>query len=109
VFAEPLLGQPERPWVAGEVSPQPVSRIDRLDATAVLEGFWRAYVNGAHHFLEPAGDDPREMTGNIQASRNSLSLRPLEPFGSAWPGLARAGDSGPDADEFADPRCARQR
>ena len=79
-----------------------MTRIDRLDAAAVLEGFWRAYVNGERHFLEPVGDDPREMTGNIQLSRSSLNFRPLEPFGGDWPGLAPAGDGRPDADKFAD-------
>jgi hypothetical protein len=102
VFANGHDSGPERPWENGEVRPSwPVARIDGLDPGAVLEGFWRAYVDGQHLFLEPAGDDPREMAGEIQLPPRDR-FPELEPFGRAWPGLAPAGDSGQDPDEFAD-------
>jgi hypothetical protein len=103
VLARGFERQPERPWAAGEVwpPPRPVDRIGRLDAAAVLEGFWTAHMSGEHLFLEPVGDDPREMTGEIHMGPRD-GLEQLEPFGPSWPGLAPAGDRGLDPDEFAD-------
>jgi Domain of unknown function (DUF4253) len=65
------------PWVAGEVSPQPVADIDGLHAGEVLAGFWDEWADD--------GSD----------------LRELEPFGRDWPGLAQATVAGPQPDEFA--------
>jgi hypothetical protein len=102
VFAEGLHSDPQRPWVKGEtMPPRPVARIDGFDAGAVLEGFWTAYVNGKHLLLEPVGDDPREMAGEIQLGQRD-HFPELEPFGRGWPGLAPAADGGQDPDEFAD-------
>jgi hypothetical protein len=71
-------GNPKVPWVAGEVSPEPVASIDSLHAAEVLAGFWNEWV-------EDGGD-----------------LRELEPFGHGWPGLAQATDGGQEPAEFAD-------
>jgi hypothetical protein len=101
VIADGLDGQPERPWVAGEVRLRSVARIDALSADAVLESLWRAYVGGERHLL-PVGDDPREIKGAYQTDPRDDLPELLEPFGSNWPGLAPAADGGQEPDEFAD-------
>jgi hypothetical protein len=100
-FADGLDMQPDRPWVNGEVDPWPVARIDALSAGDVMEGFWRAHVAGEHLLLEMAGDDPREMIGEIKLDTCD-GFGELQPFGASWPGLAPAADCGRDPDEFAD-------
>lgn len=83
VLADPVNGDPEVPWAAGKVTPQPVAAIDSLDADEVLAGLWTEWIeDGAE------GEDGE----NHQ----------LEPFGIGWPGLAEAGDGGPEPGEFAD-------
>jgi len=105
-FANGLDMRPDRPWVNGEVDPWPMARIDTLGAGDVMEGFWRAYVAGEHLLLEVAGDDPREMIGEIKLD-TSDGFPELEPFGTSCPGLAPAADGGQDPDEFADQQvCA---
>jgi hypothetical protein len=101
VFATAHRRYSGRPWVAGEVRPKPVARIDVLDASAVLEGFWRAKISGEHHFLEVVGDDPREMAGSIKLDPRTR-FPELEPFSRRWPGLAPAGDGAQEPDEFSD-------
>jgi hypothetical protein len=106
VFANPLDFQDERPWVAGEVSPQPVSDIGRVRGDQVLAAFWRAWIGGQHHlWLE--NDDPLEITCGYadlpegEHSELEGDYSELEPFGLDWPGLAPAG-IGREPDEFAD-------
>jgi Domain of unknown function (DUF4253) len=99
VFANPSDFHDDRPWVAGEVSPQPVADIGRVTAGDLLAGFWRAWIRGEHHlWLE--SDDPLELASGFTVSRDD-GFAELEPFGQGWPGLAPPGD-GPDPDEFAD-------
>lgn len=103
VLANGHWSDADRPWVTGEaLEPGPLARIDQLDARAVLEGFWKAEISGEHLFLEPVGDDPREMAGEIKSTPRR-AFPELEPFAAAWPGLAPAGDlGGRDPDQFAD-------
>ena len=99
VFANPSFFHHDRPWVAGEVSPRPVTDIDRVNAGDVLTGFWRAWIRGQHHlWLE--SDDPLEMASGFTITRQG-GFPELEPFGQGWPGLAPAAD-GPNPDEFVD-------
>jgi hypothetical protein len=76
-------GNPQVPWTAGQVSPQPVAAIDGLDPGSVLAGLWDDYVEDCE-----AGEEFAE----------------LQPFGEAWPGLAPAAASGEGSDPgaFAD-------
>jgi hypothetical protein len=103
VLTDGHWSDPRRPWEAGEVWPQPrpLADIDHLDAGAVLEGFWRAHANGEHLLLEPVGDDPREMAGEIRTDPRR-DFPELGPFGRDWPGLAPGAETGRDPDEFAD-------
>jgi hypothetical protein len=86
LFVTPLFESEDRPWVTGEVVPQPVADIGRLGADEVLEGFWTAWI-GDERDLEPADGDP---------------LPELVPFGRRWPGLAAATEPGQDPDDFVD-------
>ena len=100
VFASPSHFYDDRPWVAGEVSPQPVAGIGRVSAGDVLAGFWRAWIRGEHHlWLE--SDDPLEMASGFTVSRDD-GFPELDPFGLGWPGLAPASDGEQDPDMFAD-------
>jgi uncharacterized protein DUF4253 len=80
VLADPFEWNPEVPWTAGEVSPQPVAAIEGLEAGQVMAGFWAEWTEDGEEgdFLE------------------------LEPFGTRWPGLAEASDDGQEPGEFAD-------
>jgi hypothetical protein len=99
VFANPLRFRVDRPWAAGEVSPQSVGEIDRVSAGDVLAGLWEASARGEHHlWLE--SNDPLELASGFTVPPTG-GLAELEPFGATWPGLATAGDGG-DPDEFAD-------
>ena len=104
VFANPSHFDDDRPWVAGEVSPQPVADIGRVSAGDVLAGFWRAWTGGEHH-LGLEGDDPPDMASSLTVaftvSRDD-GFPELEPFGPGWPGLAPASDGEQDPDQFAD-------
>jgi hypothetical protein len=103
VFANPSAFDDDRPWVAGEVFPQPVADIGRVNAGDVLAGCWGAWTRGEHHlWLEswPESDDPPELASGFTTSRDD-GFAELEPFGLDWPGPAPAGD-GQDPDEFAD-------
>ena len=101
VFASASSFDEEQPWVAGEVDPQPVAGIDRLNPAEVMEGLWTAWINGEHHLL-PAEDDPREMAGAFRVAReDDDGFAELQPFGRRWPGLAPAAESGQEPDEAA--------
>ena len=80
VLADAMRGDPQLPWEAGAVSPQPVTRIDGLDADAVLAGLWADWI------------------GDGEPGREHAELRP---YGRAWPGLAPAAGGEPDPDVFA--------
>lgn len=99
VFAEPSHFSSDRPWAAGEVSPQPVTEIGRVNASGVLAGLWGAWTRGEHH-LWMESHDPLELASGFTVPHTG-GFAELEPFGPAWPGLAPAGD-GQDPDEFAD-------
>jgi len=101
VFAEGHWSDEDRPWANGEVRLRPVARIDALGAGDVMEGFWRAHTGGEHLLLEVAGDDPREMVGEIKLDTRD-GFPELKPFGASWPGLAPAADRRQDPDEFTD-------
>lgn len=77
VLAGSIDADPEVPWAAGEVTPQPAAAIDGLDAGQVMAGWWAEWI-----------EDGEEGE--------------LEPFGSGWPGLAEPGDGGREPGEFAD-------
>jgi Domain of unknown function (DUF4253) len=77
VLADPLHGDPGRPWADGEVAPQLVTEIDDLDAFEVLKDFWLTYAR---------------LWGDSG----------LAPFGLGWPGLAPAGEVRQDPDVAAD-------
>lgn len=102
VFATSSNFDDDRPWADGEVSPQPVTDIARVNAGDMLAGFWKAWIVGEHHlWLEnwPENADPPELASGFTLSRDDFPE--LVPFGADWPGLAPAGD-GQDPDEFAD-------
>jgi hypothetical protein len=99
VFANPHRRYKERPWAAGEVSPNPVADIGRAKPEDVLKAFWRAWIGGEHH-LWVEDHDPLKLASGLTV--NAERKHPeLEPFGLGWPGLASA-TTGPDPDEFAD-------
>jgi hypothetical protein len=99
VFANPFHRHADRPWAAGEVSPEPVGDIARVNAADALAAFWGAWQRGEHHlWLER--DEPLELTSGLTVERHD-DFAELEPFGAGWPGLAPAGD-GPDPDRFAE-------
>jgi hypothetical protein len=100
VFANPSDFYDERPWVAGEVSPEPVADIGRVKPDDLLKALWRAWIRGEHHlWLESY--DPLEVTCGFTVPQED-GFGELEPFGQGWPGLAAAVDNGHDPDEFAD-------
>jgi hypothetical protein len=99
VFAEPLRFRRDRPWAAGEVSPQSVTEIGRVNASGVLAGLWEAWTRGEHH-LWMESHDPLKLASGFTVPHTG-GLAELEPFGQTWPGLAPAG-GGQDPDEFAD-------
>jgi uncharacterized protein DUF4253 len=100
VFANPHRRYQERPWVAGEVSPEPVADIGRIKADEVLAALWGAWTRGERHlWLDSV--DPVEMVSGFTV-RPARGFRTLEPFGQDWPGLAAAADPTQNPDEFAD-------
>ncbi|TWD81926.1 uncharacterized protein DUF4253 [Kribbella amoyensis] len=84
VIAEGHPQDPLRPWQSGELSPQPVSDIDRYDAAAVMRGFWTDWVTPQEH--EEEDHDFAE----------------LEPFGRTCPGLAEPGEAMASPEAAAD-------
>jgi hypothetical protein len=76
VLADPLDGDPDRPWVQGEVTPQLVTDIDDLGAFEVLKDFWLTCAR---------------LWGDSG----------LAPFSLGWPGLALAGEVRQDPDVAA--------
>lgn len=100
VFADSSFHD-ERPWLAGEVSPQPVADIARVKAGDVLAAFWGAWVRGEHHLCLES-DSPLAMASAFTVARQE-GFGELEPFGQGWPGLAPAvGGTSQDPDQFAD-------
>lgn len=79
VFANSFDGNPNVPWAAGEVRPQPVSDIDRLDAGEVMAGLWGAWV---------------------QDGEGQSGFEELRPFSRDWPGLAPAPGAGQEPEAF---------
>jgi hypothetical protein len=41
VIASALQSDPDQPWAAGNVRPQPAADIDGLDANSAMAGLWR--------------------------------------------------------------------
>jgi hypothetical protein len=79
----PLLLQgldhrPQRPWVVGEVDPEPAGEIDGYDAAGFLATMWTSWVELAERAAEETGV--------------SCDFHEVAPFGRAWPGLAPAGE-----------------
>lgn len=101
VFANPADSDDDRPWVVGEVSPQPVADIDHVTADDLLAACWEAWIRGEHHLWLESDDSLRLGFGfTVDLGREH---RELEPFGQSWPGLAPGLDgNGLDPDEFAD-------
>jgi hypothetical protein len=73
-----LDDRPQRPWVVGEVDPEPASEIDGYGAAAFLATMWTNWVQ----LVERAAGE----TGV------SCYFHEVAPFGRAWPGLAPAGE-----------------
>jgi Domain of unknown function (DUF4253) len=78
-------GDPARPWVAGEVVPQPVSAIDGRDAAAFMAAVW--------------ADWAQEQQGEEDIG---YDFEDLAPFGRQWPGLAPPGEPMEDPEVVAD-------
>jgi Domain of unknown function (DUF4253) len=77
------LGErPQRPWVAGEVDPEPAAEVDGHDAAGFLATRWTNYVEG----MERAAREDDGSASNLDQE--------LAPLGRAWPGLAPALGSG---------------
>ena len=77
-----LEGQPERPWDAGELSPEDPGVLDGLDLTEAITELWDGGV-------PEEGEDPEE-TAEL-----------LAPFGRKFPGLAPATSRLADPDDLA--------
>ena len=76
-----LEGQPERPWVAGELAPEDPDVVDGLELTEVFAELWDGGV--------PDQDEDPEETTEL-----------LAPFGRKFPGLAPATSRLADAGEL---------
>jgi hypothetical protein len=85
LLLEGLESEPARPWVAGEVSPQPASEINRHDAAAFLASVW--------------ADWAQEQEGEEDIG---YDFEDLAPFGRDWPGLAPPGAPMEDPEVVAD-------
>jgi Domain of unknown function (DUF4253) len=69
-----LDDRPQRPWVAGEVDPEPAGEVDSCDAAGFLATMWTNWVERA-----------------AEEEGGACDFHELAPFGRAWPGLAPAG------------------
>jgi Domain of unknown function (DUF4253) len=94
LLLEGLDSQPARPWVVGEVDPEPVSDVDEHDAVGFFAKRWAAMV-------EPPNDYW------LQEFQEELDIEFLASFGRDWPGLAVPGELTGDPAVVAD-RCAEQ-
>ena len=88
LLLEGLDNEPARPWLAGEVHPQPVGQIDHHDAARFLASVWSGWVRFVEEDYEP-----------------DFVVEALAPFGRDWPGLAPPGAPVGDPDVVAD-QCA---
>jgi hypothetical protein len=85
------LGErPQRPWVAGEVDPEPAAEVDGHDAAGFLATRWTNYVEG----MERAAREEDGSASNLDQE--------LAPLGRAWPGLAPAAEPLQDPAVLAD-------
>lgn len=86
-----LNGQPERPWVVGEVDPESVDAVDADDPDGFLATMWTDWVEFDERHPESLGE------GEV-----GRDLVEVAPFGRAWPGLAPAGELQEDPAGVAD-------
>jgi len=91
LLLEGMPTDPQRPWVDGEVDPEPTSEVDRHDAATHLAGVWAGRTQGRAY---PDRD-----------------LKIVAPFGRDWPGLAAPGEPMDDPEVAADryARCLHDR
>lgn len=89
LLLEGLDHDPGRPWVVGEVVPEPVSDVDGQDAAGFFAARWAEWVtNPSYDWL-------------------AEDVEFLSPFGRDWPGLAVPGELTQDPEVAAD-RVAEQ-
>jgi hypothetical protein len=81
VLLASLNGQPERPWIVGEIDPESVDAIDADDPEEFLATLWTDWVEFDERHPELFGE------GEVERD-----LHEVAPFGRAWPGLAPAGE-----------------
>jgi hypothetical protein len=91
---EGLDDEPARPWVVGEVDPEPVRDVDEHDAAGFFAKRWAALV-------APPND------GWLQELQEELGVDFLASFGRHWPGPAVPGAPAGDPAGVAD-RCAER-
>jgi Domain of unknown function (DUF4253) len=76
-------GEPGRPWVVGEITPEAAGDVGGYDPAATLAEIWATSAE----FRDDLGGD---------------GLGHLAPFDRAWPGLAARGTPAEDPGELAD-------
>ena len=94
MLLEGLDHEPARPWVVGEVDPEPVSDVDEHDAAGFFAKRWAAMVR-------PPNDEW------LQELQEESGVDFLASFGRDWPGPAVPGEPIDDPAAVAD-RCADQ-
>ena len=94
LLLEGLDAEPVRPWVVGEVDPEPVSDIDEHDAAEFFAKRWAAVVR-------PPNDEW------LQEFQEESGVDFLSSFGRDWPGPAVPGELSDDPAAVAG-RCAEQ-
>jgi hypothetical protein len=94
LLLEGLDHEPARPWLVGEVDPEPVSDVDDHGAAGFFAKRWAAMV-------EPPND------GWLQELQEESGVDFLASFGRDWPGPAMPGELTDDPAAVAD-RCAEQ-
>jgi hypothetical protein len=92
LLLEGLDAEPARPWLVGEVDPEPVSNIDEQDAAEFFAKRWAAMVR-------PPYDEW------LQEFQEESGVDFLSSFGRDWPGPAMPGELTDDPAAVAD-RCA---
>jgi hypothetical protein len=94
LLLEGLHGEPARPWVVGEIDPEPMSDVDEHGGAGFFAERWAALVG-------PPNDEW------LQEFQEEVDVDFLASFGRDWPGPAVPGESTDDPAGVAD-RCAEQ-
>jgi hypothetical protein len=94
LLLEDLDDEPARPWLAGEIDPEPVSDVDEHDAAGFFAKRWAAMVR-------PPDDEW------LQELQEESGVDFLSSFGHDWPGPAVPGELTDHPAVVAD-RCADQ-